>query len=157
MTSPALDAIAKLRRLAVALAAGDADHRWLAARLGEYLIEAPLAGRSLDSCVGLDPGLGGQTWCEQERRLKRDTLLCQIATLFFPGYDPGPTADKITIAWEKYDRLRRGIDQRRGMTEAAQGTLDAALFALGQVGGPPGWRRTRDLLIAGTRYEIPTP
>ena len=101
------------------------------------------------------PGVGGQTWFAQERRDKRNRLLRDMAKEHFPDCNPGPAAVAITNAWRRYDRVRRAIDQRRGWTDGAPGTIDFNLFQLAQLGGSTGWRRTRDILAAGIKTNAP--
>ncbi len=148
MPSNALDAVGRLRRLAVMLEDGDADHRWLAARLARYLTEAPLGLASMELALDLDPGRGGVSWFEEERRDQRDHLLRDIAARHFPGLAPGPAAKALTASWRRYCRNRRAFDARHGESAAAPGTIDAALFQLARLDGPPEERRVRDILAS---------
>ena len=148
LTTPALQAVARLRRLAVALEAGDADSKWLAQRLARYLAEAPLGLANLELLFDLDPGPGGVTWFEEERRDQRDTLLRDMAMRHFPGQDPGPAAKEIMAAWRRYSRNRLASDRRRGESSDQPGTLGADLFELSRVGGPPDGRQIRNIIAA---------
>jgi hypothetical protein len=76
---PGLAAVERLRRLAPALADGDDDARWLAARLDHYLAAAP-RGVGLDKALGLDCRPGGSPWWRLAAEAERDRLLRALAT-----------------------------------------------------------------------------
>ncbi len=153
MPSTALDSVARLRRLAAALVDGDGDARWLAGRLRHFFDSAERGSPSLDEALDLAPGPGGQTWLEQERRAQRDTLLRDMAAQHFPGQRPGAAANVIGAAWRRYSRNRRAIDLRNGATAAEPGTLDAGLYALGKLGGPPAEKRLSDIIATAEQPD----
>ncbi len=153
MPSTALIAVARLRRLAAALEAGDADERWLASRLQRFFDEAERGSSSLDESLDLAPGPGGVTWVEQERRDQRDTLLRDMAARHFPGQEPGPAARSLTAAWRRYARIRLAIERRLGESAAAPGTLDGDLFLLARLDGPPAERQVRNILAAAEQPD----
>ena len=153
MTSPALVSIARLRRLVVTLADGDADERWLADGLRRYFADAPLGLASLDLALDLDPGPGGVSWHEEERRAQRDSLLRDMAVRHFPGQRPGAAAKEIQAAWRRYSRNRLANERRRGESGAAPGTLDAELFELARLDGPPEERRVRDIIASAEQPD----
>ena len=146
MTSTSLTSIARLRRLIPILEDGDVDERWLAGRLQLFFDEAERGSSSLDESLDLAPGPGGVTWVEEERRDQRDTLLRDMAIRHFPGQRPAPAAQEIGVAWRRYARNRLASDRHRGESGAAPGTLDADLFALAKLSGPPAEKRLRDIL-----------
>ena len=150
MPSTALIAVQKLRAIAAALEAGRApdpgDGAWLASRVRRYLDGAERGLLTIDLALGLAPGPGGVTWFEAERRDQRDSLLRDMAVRHFPGQCSGPAAKAIEAAWRQYVRNRLASDRRRGESGAAPGTLDADLFALAKLSGPPAEKRLRDIL-----------
>ncbi|MBK5960265.1 hypothetical protein CCR97_18960 [Rhodoplanes elegans] len=77
-----LAAAHRLRRLAAALAAGEAltaaDAAWLADRFGAYL-DGAAEGVTLDDVLGLVPGRGGEHWWRTERRARRDDAVRALA------------------------------------------------------------------------------
>ncbi len=150
MPSTALASIARLRRIAAAIEDGRApaadDAAWLARRLRRYLDSAPRGGWSLDLCLDLTPAQGAAPWWEDERIDQRNAVMRVMADKHFPDLDPGPAAKAIMTAWERYSRVRKAIDLRRGDSEAGAGTLEAALFSLAQFGGPPGHRSVRNII-----------
>lgn len=154
--SPALASVARLRRLATALDDGErpdsGDGAWLASRLRRYLAGAE-RGLSVEMALDLAPMPGGQTWFEQERRVQRDSLLHDIAVQHFADLAPGPAAKKIMVAWRRYGRNRQVTDRRRGESSSAPDTIDAALFQLTRLGGPPEQRRVRDILADVERTD----
>lgn len=148
MTPTALVSIARLRRLVVTLADGDADERWLADGLRRYFADAPMGLASLDLALDLDPGPGGVSWHEEERRAQRDRLLRDMAVRHFPGQRPGAAAKGVLVAWRRYTRNRLAIERRCGETAAAVGSIEAAMFELARLDGPPAERQVRNILAA---------
>lgn len=147
MISPALASITRLRRLAVILEAGDADARWLAACIREYLESAP-RGATMELCFDLSPKPGDASWFETERRASRDALLAQIAAEHFPDLPPPRAAASLMAEWHQYRRHAQDADLRRGYSLAAPDTLRACLFRVAKLGDLPGERRLADILRA---------
>ena len=147
MTPTALKSIERLRRVQAALDTGDADARWLAARLREYFDTAELGG-SLDAVLDLDPAPAGRIWFQIERRAARDVLLVQIVAKHFSDLATPRAAAALAKEWLQYERNARRADLRRGHSEAADGSLRADLFRLAELGDLPGRRRLTDILRA---------
>ena len=146
MISAVLASVEKLRRITAALAAGDEDARWLAARLRRYLSEAPRGGATLELVLGLSPAPGAPPWFEVERHAQRDELLLEIVAKHFSGLSPPRAAAALATEWGRHGRQARGADWRRGYSTAPDGSLRADLFRLAELGGPPGERRLADIL-----------
>ena len=120
MTDLAVLAVARLRRIVAALAAGDDDAQWLSACLCRYLEDAE-RDATLELLLGLAPAPGGTTWWEAERRDRRDALLHEMAGKHCPGQSPRQAARKLNAAWRRYARCRLAIERRSGATDAAPG------------------------------------
>ena len=88
MSPPALTSIARLRRVLPWLDTGDADARWMAARLKEYFDTAEL-GAALDAVLDLAPAPGGVTWFEVEQRASARLCGRDVATGFALEGDGG--------------------------------------------------------------------
>ena len=124
MSSPALNSIARLRRLAAALEAGDDDARWLAARLQQYLTDAE-RGLTVETALDLAPMPGQVAWWTEEATQVRDDALRQMAARFWPEHKPGAQAREIERLAVRYgatgwlrDRDRADMPARHVGTEA---------------------------------------
>ncbi len=124
MTSPALTAVEKLRRLVPVLEAGDAEARWLAECLCNYFDGAE-RGLTADMALDLSPMPGAAAWWTAEAIEARDAALRDLATLFWPGRKVASQAFQIarlasryaTAAW-RFDRDRPEMPARYVGTEA---------------------------------------
>ncbi len=74
MTSAVLTSIRKLRRIAAALDAGNADTRWLANCLQNYF-DGASRGLTLELAFGLSSAAGHANWWTKEAVQARDTAL----------------------------------------------------------------------------------
>ena len=81
----ALEAIARLRRIAACAAAGEAlgeDAGWLADALAAYLKHADVL--SIEQALGIDTSRGTLPWWRRERLARRDAALRAFAHEAFP-------------------------------------------------------------------------
>ena len=147
MALPGLQSIERLRRVAVALEAGDADARWLAARLRRYFNYVE-RGLTIEMALDLRTTPGAPSWFEVERRALRDDLLVQIAATHFSDLSPPRAAAALAAEWRQYERHARRADLWRGHSMAADGSLRADLFRVAVLGDLPGERRLADILRA---------
>jgi len=147
MTSPALQSVERLRRVAALLAAiDDTDARWAAKRLESYVSEFPRGGERLDEVLGLTAAPGERSWPELERLNARDDLIAEIAARHFAGLEPPRAAKALSDEWRRYERHAHGADRRRGYSQAAPGSLRAMFFEAIALGDLPGERRIADVL-----------
>ncbi len=93
-----LAAVARLVRVAGALASGDEDQRWLASALGHYIKHAP-ADVDLDQALGLVVRPGEPPWWRAQQYAERDDLIRALA-----AEEPGRTHQRATALQQ---RLRR--------------------------------------------------
>ncbi len=151
LTTPALQTVTRLRRLAAALDAGEqpdpGDGAWLGQRLARYLADAS-RGLSVEMALDLSPNPGDAPWFEIERLDRRDELLLQITAKHFPGLSPPRASAALTAEWRQYERHAQAVDRQRGYSVAAPDTLRADLFRLTELGDLPGGRRLADILRA---------
>jgi hypothetical protein len=150
-TPPALRPIQRLRRaVKILAAAGDADGAWVAERLTCYLDDGPRGPEDLEWYLELDTPLGGTPWHEAERLAERDALIVAIYGQHFPELSEGMAAKALRLEWDQYERQVRGADISHGYSSEPEGALRSRLFTLARLGGPPGWRRIRDILAENT-------
>ena len=151
VTTPALDSIRKLRRIAAALESGRApdpgDGAWLAAGLRDYFDGAE-RGLSIEMAFCLSPAPGFMPWWGVERRDRRDVALAQIITKHFSDLSPPRAAAALAVEWRQYQRSAQAADLQRGYSAAAPDSLRADLFRLVRLGDLPGERRLADIFKA---------
>jgi len=86
--------IHRLRRLAAALSAGDADHRWLCEAINEAIED----GGSLDERLGITAA---------KRLGARDALIREVHQRYFPGDNPYAAAAQIHRLAREVEKLAR--------------------------------------------------
>ena len=122
MTSPALTAIARLRRLAAALEVGEqpdlGDGAWLAERLARYLDGAE-RGLTVETALDLAPMPGQASWWTEEATQARDDALRQMAARFWPerrvagqAYEIHRAALRYVASAWRFDRGRADMPER---------------------------------------------
>ncbi len=145
--SPPATSVTRLRRVLPWLDTGDADARWLAARLRRYFNYVE-RGLTIEMALDLSAAPGAPSWFEVERRALRDDLLVQIAATHFSDLSPPRAASALAAEWRQYERHARRADLWRGHSMAADGSLRADLFRVAVLGDLPGERRLADILRA---------
>jgi len=125
----------------------DADDVWLGERLLDFLNDGQRSPEALEFYLELETPPGGTPWHEVERLVQRDDLMAKVAAEFFPDPSPGIAAKALLEEWGQYRRQAHADDLSRGYSLAPAGSLRSRLFELALLGGPPGRRRVRDLLI----------
>jgi len=151
MVSPPTQSAQRLRRAAEILSASaNADLRWLGERLRYFLDDGPLGPAELEWYLELDTPPGGTPWHEAERLAERDALLLAIACEHLSELSPGMAAKTLRREWVQYERQARIADISRGYSLEPAGSLRAQLYTLATLGGPPGERRIRDILVENT-------
>ena len=156
MLSPCQISARRLARIAAAIKASElpsaTDRAWLAESLEQYFAAAG-QGVSLETAFGLTPGPGGVTWWAAERRDRRDALLRGVHGYHFADLTAPEAARAIHAAWRRYSRRQLRIDLTRGECAAVARSLDADLFVLATLGGPPGADRVADILNGAEQPE----
>ncbi|HJU18591.1 MAG TPA: hypothetical protein VJ770_19235 [Stellaceae bacterium] len=153
MSEP-LFAIRQLRTVAARLSElpdqGGEDGTWFVARLAEYESGAR-HGMRFDELLGLIPGAGGETWWAAENRERRNALLQEIATRFFPGKALSCQAKEIAKERNEYERSAwRRHRTFRDPPASVRGTVRELLFWMLKCGGPSlSEERIRRILKAG--------
>ncbi len=150
MPSTALTSIRKLRRLAAALEAGDADSKWLASRLRQYLDGAE-RGLTIEMAVGLSPPPGQAAWWTLEAVQVRDAALQELAEHFWPERTPGAQARAIEQLALRYFAASWRFDcDRADMPERYGGTATEPLWRAFKSGAtmPLKWRQIANILTA---------
>ena len=153
MISPALDSVARLRRLVVILEAGDADERWLASRLRSYLSGAE-RGLALDAALELAPMPGVSSWWAAEAMAVRDGALRDLADRFYPGCKPASQAFQIARLSLRYAGSSWLHDRNHDvMPGRHEGTATACLWRAFTSGAvmPLGKRALQTILAADRR------
>jgi hypothetical protein len=156
--TPAL-AVASLRRVAAALAAGELlapdDAGWLLAGLERYLAEAP-EGVSLEKCLGLAAPQGGRSWWREERLARRDTALRIVGAEFFADLDVSPRAEELARALRGH-RMPRDDSEAARRAAAVRPAVRKRFVELADVHPIPGPRQIERILATAFRHELPDP
>jgi hypothetical protein len=150
ISSPAADAVARLRRLVPRLVELGGDGEWLAERLQAYL--DPFASLSADEAMGLVPAAGAEHWRTVARRAMRNQAIRALAG-YFPGLNRSGTAEEIATMLTRYAATRWRVDRARPtMPDDYRGTARAYVWAtLAAAGGRvPSARLIRQILAIDT-------
>ena len=157
MTSFALQAVVRLRRLSAMLAVGDDDSKWLASRLIQYLDSAS-RGLTVDAALDLAPLPGIAAWWTEATIEARDTALRDLAASFHPGRRPASQAYQIERQALRYAASAWRFDQERDdMPERYAGTETACLWAAFKSGAqmPIAKRQLQSILAVDKHADAP--
>lgn len=128
MRSPALASVEKLRRLVPIIEAGDADSKWLAGCLQQYLDGAE-RGLTVETALDLARQPGQVAWWTEAAIERRDTALRELAARFWPGSMVGSQARAIERLALRYATSAWRLDRERDdMPARHEGTATECLW-----------------------------
>jgi hypothetical protein len=106
------------------------------------------SGTPLDLALGVRPGVGHHAPATVIAIAERDTLLREIATMFFPDLSVETRSREIAVAWRRYEAAGWARDRSAdACPPRLRGRLGECLWRLQQVWPHPiRQRRLRDIL-----------